>query len=152
MPILWFEQRVTTPPELAEELAIALKVPMIGQICSIVVIFIGLVMLLWIPVTKLIRRRLSGNQVHINEKAVVKIITMEELENQKPEDSPLLAKKKNVEFIKSSTHDLRKSLEKLAYIDSCDNNQNNDRSISISLINCDSNKTNDEEKDTKTKL
>lgn len=159
MPILWFEQRVTSPPELTEELAVALKVPLIGQVCFIVVILIGLIMLLWFPVTKLIRRYVYANQVHINEKGVVKIITMEELEKQskKPEGSPLLESKKgislkNVEFTKSSMHDLHKSLDKLAYIDSSDSNQNHDTNVSISLLNCDSNKKTDENKDTKTKL
>lgn len=160
MPILWFEQRVTTTPELAEELAVALKVPMIGQICSIIVIIIGLIMLLWFPVTKLVRRYLASNQVHISEKGVLKIITMEELEKQGkiPENSPLLESNKkeislkNVEFTKSSKQDLRQSLEKLAYIDSSDSNQNNDKNLSISLMNCDSNKTIEEEHDSKTKL
>lgn len=160
MPILWFEQRVTTTPELAEELVMALKVPMIGQICSIIVIIIGLIMLLWFPVTKVIRRHLaSSNQVHISEKGVVKIITMEELEKQNkiPENSPLLESKKkeislkNVEFTKSSKQDLRQSVEKLAYIDS-ESNQNNDKNLSISLMNCDNKKKIEEEHDTKTKL
>ncbi|XP_063701397.1 protein peste-like [Culicoides brevitarsis] len=163
MPILWFEQRVTATPELAEELAVALKVPMIGQICSIIVIVIGLILLLWFPVTKLIRRHIG--QVHVSEKGVVKIITMEELEKQNKkqvENSPLLEKKdtplKNVEFTKSSKQDLQKSMEKLPFIDSCTatssdtNNQSNDKPSTISLsTNCDSNRT-DHEQDAKTKL
>lgn len=109
-------------------------------------------MVLWFPVTKLIRRHLA-RQVHVGEKGVVRIITMEELEkqNKKPENSPLLrgkdeTQRKNDEISKS-TKSLNQSLEKLAFIDSSDATQSND----ISLSNCDSNKK-EEEQDTKTKL
>lgn len=158
MPILWFEQRVTTTPELADELSMALKVPLIGQISSIIIIVIGLIMLLWFPVTKAIRHHITANQVHMSEKGVVKIVTMEELEKQNkiPENSPLLEKKeislKNVEFTKNSKQDLRQSIEKLTFID---DNHSDEKKLSISLMNCDTNRKtekDEENDDVRTKL
>lgn len=140
MPILWFEQRVTISPELAEEIKTALNVPIIGQICAVVVIIIGLIMLLWCPIDRILRKRVG---ITPNNKTMVKIVTVEELEKQGAaiEGSPLLDKKdirlKNIEFKQSSQIKLNESQEKLPYIDSgvSSNSELNEKSGSISLLN-----------------
>lgn len=140
MPILWFEQRVTISPELAEEIKTALNVPIIGQICAIVVIIIGLIMLLWCSIDKLLRKKVGNTS---NDKTMVKIVTVEELEKQgvAPEGSPLLDKKdirlKNIEFKQLSQIKLNESQEKLPYIDSgvSSNSELNEKSASMSLLN-----------------
>lgn len=140
MPILWFEQRVTISPELAEEIKTALNVPIIGQICAVVVIIIGLIMLLWCPIDRILKKRVGNTP---NNKTMVKIVTVEELEKQGAaiEGSPLLDKKdirlKNIEFKQSSQIKLNESQEKLPYIDSgvSSNSELNEKSGSISLLN-----------------
>jgi len=118
MPILWFEQVVTLPEEMTAEIKMAISIPLTGRICAIVVIFIGLIILLWYPVRRLIRRRAA--RVYNADKGSAKVITTasEEMEKQtnKPEDSPLLdCKKKTVEL--TPVNNLTLSMEKIPYID-----------------------------------
>lgn len=120
MPILWFEQRVTLTEELASDISMALSIPQTGQICAIVVIVIGLIMLLWFPVHRCLRRK--ATQVHSSEKVNVKVLTIDGLEKQDkvPEGSPLIEKNnlRNVELKPLSIKDsLKQSYEKIPYID-----------------------------------
>lgn len=126
MPILWFEQRVTLTEDLASEISMALSIPKTGQICAIVVIIVGLIMLLWFPVHRCIRRKVV--QVHsIENKNNVKLLTVDGLEKQEkqqqqPEDSPLIEKNnlRNIELTPLSIKDSLKQstdYDKIPYID-----------------------------------
>lgn len=58
-PVIWFEQKVSINEELASDLKMLLSIPTTGHICSGVVFTIGLIMIFWFPVDKLVRRRNS---------------------------------------------------------------------------------------------
>lgn len=61
IPILWFEQRVTMLPEMADELKKVFIVPTIGYCVLGAVIFVGLIMIFWFPVaTLLCSKRFDG--------------------------------------------------------------------------------------------
>lgn len=124
MPILWFEQRVTLTKDLASEISMALSIPQTGQICAIIVIIIGLIMLLWFPVHRCVRRKVV--QVHsVDNKNNVNVLTIDGLEKQdkqqqQPEGDPLIEKNnlRNVELKPLSIKDsLKQSYDKIPYID-----------------------------------
>uniref|UniRef100_A0A182T085 Scavenger receptor class B member 1 n=1 Tax=Anopheles maculatus TaxID=74869 RepID=A0A182T085_9DIPT len=62
LPVLWFEQHVIMPPELAGEIGQALTIPSIVRVCGIIMVVFGVVLLLWTPVERVFfrRRRIAG--------------------------------------------------------------------------------------------
>lgn len=51
-PAFWLEQKVRIPDEMIEDLKMALSMPKIGYSCAGVLIFIGLVLLIWVAYQK----------------------------------------------------------------------------------------------------
>ncbi|XP_055375789.1 protein peste-like [Condylostylus longicornis] len=56
LPLLWFEQKVKIPEEVAHELKFIPTVVMIGHIIAGVIFAIGLIMAFWVPINNCIRR------------------------------------------------------------------------------------------------
>lgn len=105
LPMLWFEQKLTIPEEMANELAIAVAIPSIGYIFAITLIFIGFSCILWIPIDRCLRKEkydknpkkeggcVGGSGKHIEKQ---------------PEGSPLIGMRANLEIAK------KKSIESAA--------------------------------------
>lgn len=92
MPILWFEQRVTLPKELASEIILAISIPRTGYICAVIVIIIGATMLFWLPISNLLSKK--RNKLQPSRDISVRIINLSEKpgkeKQEKPEDFPLI--------------------------------------------------------------
>ncbi|KAG4079636.1 hypothetical protein HA402_010416 [Bradysia odoriphaga] len=86
MPILWFEQRVTMPPEIAIGITIAKSISWIVQVGFVIVLIIGLTMLLWRPI----------NYFWHNFDAERQVARKELEKPKKREDLPLLLKKEGI--------------------------------------------------------
>ncbi|XP_052891788.1 protein peste isoform X1 [Anopheles moucheti] len=73
LPVLWFEQHVLMPAELAGEIGQALTIPSIVRCCGIVMVVFGVVMLLWVPLGRLFHRRrcVAGTTIGIKEQAAL---------------------------------------------------------------------------------
>lgn len=114
-PVLWFEQRVTITDDMAAEVQTLVSVPFTGYICCGILIAVGIVLLLWLPVARLI----SGP---------TKSQVQNDRDNEKggrPEGSPFLEKNgnlRNVELTKfASKEDARLRHAPLAQRDAfCD--------------------------------
>lgn len=86
MPILWFETRVTMPPEIATGITIAKSIAWIGQIGSVIVLIIGLTMFLWLILNYFRHKKFIGKEYDGEMQ-----MTRKELEKPKKlEDSLLL--------------------------------------------------------------
>uniref|UniRef100_A0A182W0M9 Scavenger receptor class B n=1 Tax=Anopheles minimus TaxID=112268 RepID=A0A182W0M9_9DIPT len=72
LPVLWFEQHVLMPAELAGEIGQALIIPSIVRLCGIIMVVFGVVMLLWMPLERMFfrRRRVAGT-IGIKEQAAL---------------------------------------------------------------------------------
>ncbi|XP_037037041.1 protein peste-like [Bradysia coprophila] len=94
MPILWFEQRVTVSPEIVAKIRLATGIPCIGQVGSLTVLAIGVIMVLWLPIHRFLCKRVTG-KVHSNGRMTDdRVIICEELDKEnKLEDRPLLMTK-----------------------------------------------------------
>lgn len=57
LPVLWFEQHVTMTPEFSGEIAQALSIPTTARICGIVMLIIGVVMIAWTPIERLLAQK-----------------------------------------------------------------------------------------------
>lgn len=89
LPILWFEQRVTMPPEIATGITIAKSIAWIGQVGFVLVLIIGLAMLLWFPLNYFRHIKFIGKE-YDGERQVAR----KEFEKPKKlEDSLLLLEK-----------------------------------------------------------
>lgn len=89
MPVLWFEQRVTMPPEIATGITIAKSIAWIGQVGTVILLIIGLTMLLWLPLSYFRHKKFIGKEYDGERQAARK-----ELEKPKKlEDSLLLLEK-----------------------------------------------------------
>ncbi|CAD7080065.1 unnamed protein product [Hermetia illucens] len=89
MPLLWFEQKVTIPEAMANELRMVVAIPTTGQICASVIFIIGLVMLVILPIRRMYRQKYK---VDTTEKVKAKLDNGVAVEKG-PEISPLLEKK-----------------------------------------------------------
>lgn len=101
MPILWFEQRVTISPEMAAGIAMSTNVSWIGQVCSVIVLIIGLLMLLWFPFDWLMKQ-ITGD-VETSEQMYDPVVTSDDVDKgKKTEIYPYSLKReelsKNIEF------------------------------------------------------
>lgn len=120
-PVLWFEQKVQIPADMAVEVQTALSIPSTGYICIGVMLLIGLVMLFWVPVDRCMTHRRKRNLTTSDNIAALEKCAG----GEKPielEGSPLLVTKngsvnlQKCEFIKMNQSDDIKtaSMRKLA--------------------------------------
>lgn len=112
-PVLWFEQKVQIPADLAVDVQTVLSIPSTGYICIGVLILIGIVMLFWVPVDRCMKNRKKRNLTTSDN-----IAAMEKCAGDKtnePEGSPLLVTKngtanvQKVEFLKMNQCDDNKT-------------------------------------------
>lgn len=61
-PALWFEQKITLNNEMASSLKTVILAPLLGYICIGIIIIIGFIILSWIPMQNLIRKKLKLNK------------------------------------------------------------------------------------------
>lgn len=59
-PILWFEQKVTIPGEMASEIKTVVAMPMTGYMAIAIVFVIGVILTFWWPVARMIHRKGKG--------------------------------------------------------------------------------------------
>lgn len=110
-PIIWFEQKVTIPKEIASEVQMVLSIPTTGYICIAVIVAIGLIMILWLPITRFVcsKKDMKTIDHNTNEKGITTI--------GGPESSPLMTKNgnlKNVELVKMTPKSSNENTEKKA--------------------------------------
>lgn len=69
-PVLWFEQKVTIPGEMASEIKTVVAMPMTGYMAIAIVFVIGVILAFWWPVARMINRNGKGyvNDGKKNEK------------------------------------------------------------------------------------
>lgn len=91
-PVLWFEQKVAIDDMMAAELRTVVKIPMIGYICCGIVITVGVLMLLWLPLVRLVNRHWQRSTFDVSRSAKGEKLHMENGATDKvgPEGSPLL--------------------------------------------------------------
>lgn len=75
-PILWFEQKVTIPAEMASEIKTVVAMPTTGYMAIAVVFVIGVILAFWWPVARVINRKgkgyvNDGKKVNEKEEAAV---------------------------------------------------------------------------------
>lgn len=63
-PVLWFEQKVTIPGEMASEIKTVVTMPVTGYMAIAIVFVIGLILTFWWPVARMINRKGKG---HVND-------------------------------------------------------------------------------------
>lgn len=59
-PVLWFEQKVMIPADMASEIKTVVTMPVTGYMAIAIVFFIGLILTFWWPVARLINRKGKG--------------------------------------------------------------------------------------------
>lgn len=59
-PVLWFEQKVTIPSDMASEIKTVVAMPMTGYMAIAIVFVIGLILTFWWPVARMINRKGKG--------------------------------------------------------------------------------------------
>lgn len=91
-PVLWFEQKVAINDAMAAEVRMLLKIPMIGYICCGIVIAVGVLMLLWLPLVRLVNRHRKRSTFDVPRSAKGGRVHTENgvAEKVGPEGSPLL--------------------------------------------------------------
>jgi len=70
-PVLWFEQKVTIPSDMASEIKTVVAMPVTGYMAIAIVFVIGLILTFWWPVARLVNRKGKGyvsDSKKINEK------------------------------------------------------------------------------------
>lgn len=60
-PVLWFEQKVTIPSEMASEIKTVVAMPATGYMAIGIVFVIGLILTFWWPVARMINRKGKGH-------------------------------------------------------------------------------------------
>lgn len=59
-PVLWFEQKVTIPSDMASEIKTVVAMPVTGYMAIAVVFVIGVILTFWWPVARLINQKGKG--------------------------------------------------------------------------------------------
>ncbi|KAJ6646997.1 UDP-galactose transporter senju, partial [Pseudolycoriella hygida] len=59
-PVLWFEQKVTIPNDMASEIKTVVAMPVTGYMAIAIVFVIGLILTFWWPVARMIQRKGKG--------------------------------------------------------------------------------------------
>ncbi|XP_037042329.1 protein peste-like isoform X2 [Bradysia coprophila] len=59
-PVLWFEQKVTIPGDMASEIKTVVAMPMTGYMAIAIVFVIGLILTFWWPVARMVNRKGKG--------------------------------------------------------------------------------------------
>lgn len=86
-PVLWFEQKVTIDDTMAAEVRMVVNIPTIGYICCGIVVAVGVLMLLWLPLVRLVSRH---RQSHGLSKGVHVHSENGATDKMGPEGSPLI--------------------------------------------------------------